>query len=176
MNRYVLGGVVVAGLSAGYGTADHILRQPERSDRIITLFQEVCLTPSRPGDDALIAAYGLLPQHLDHASRRWIDPVSESFLSIKGRRCSILTHAPESLSRAEAEEIGNQVDALVASTFPDLPFDPRAVFGDEALFRAWMTGENNAPDRWGIWFYAYPDWGGSAGSNLSFTSPPKPEA
>lgn len=139
------------------------------------LFHGICLAPELNGDspDALFSS--LTRTHDEGTARRWIDTDSGSFIRLGRTRCTVSTYAPHALTFDEAEELLDLTGAIAARDFPQLVYDPKTVMGNEALAKAWFTGSFSSPERWGIYHFAYPDWGDSAGSSLSFMAPPTPE-
>ncbi len=102
---------------------------------------------------------------------RWIDNETASYLSLGDDKCSINTIHPFAISRGDAEELLNLVEAIVEESFPKLPFDPKATMGPNSISKGWMQGSSFSPDRWGVFFTATPDWGESSGSSLFLASP-----
>ncbi|MBT8154865.1 hypothetical protein KMP13_13440 [Epibacterium ulvae] len=76
---------------------------------------------------------------------------------------------PFALSRDEAAELRDLVDVFARQQFPELAYDPKSTMGDTELATAWVYGAVATPERWGIYAFAYPDWGDSAGSIMSFS-------
>lgn len=101
----------------------------------------------------------------------WLDTVSASRLTFSPRRCQISTYQPFALSREEALELTTLAEAVTSSAFPELPFDPAATLGPQTISKAWLTGPLFSSQRWGVYFYAYPDRKDRAGSTLTLTLP-----
>ena len=175
MKKRVLLGIVAAGLAVGLGGASQICPKQTRAERMADLFHGICLAPALTGDspDALFSS--LARTHDEGTAQRWIDTQSGSFLRVAATSCTVSTYAPHALTFEEAEELLELTGVIVARDFPQLVYDPKAVMGDEALAKGWFIGSFSSPGRWGIYHFAYPDWGDSAGSSLSFKAPPTPD-
>lgn len=135
------------------------------------LFVEFCL-PHHRGENMLPKALAeFVAESSDLAGTRWIDNETASYLSLRASKCSIDTVHPFALSHEDAEDLLNLVATIVEKEFPDLPFDPKATMGPETLSKGWLEGPLQSPERWGVFFWAFPDWGDSSGSVLVLTSP-----
>lgn len=104
---------------------------------------------------------------------KWVDDRSASILHVDATRCNISTFAPLTLTYEEAAELRALINVFVPKQFPELTFDPKSTLGTAELATAWMHGAVASEERWGIYSFAYPDWGDSAGSILSFARPPQ---
>lgn len=171
MKKFILAAICASGFAIGFIVSSQIWPIPSRAERIARLFEEICLASAeaRLGETAfrLAGAHGL------SASGKgvWLDTVSASRLTVRPRRCAIETYPPFALSREDARELASLTESVTRRTFPDLPFDPASTMGPETISKAWITGPLRSRQRWGVYFFAYPDWKDSAGSTLNLTLP-----
>jgi len=161
--------VVAFGLAAGYIVGPLLWPQQSRAERSIEAFKSVCVARhlgspySGPNDLGFEESVG------QDGKPVWIDVKTAIFMSLEDNSCSLSTYAPHALTKWEAEQTLVFLEGVVSENFPDLPHDPGAQMG--SIHKAWMTGEIGSPTRWGVAFFAYPEWGDSAGSILSLSSP-----
>ena len=139
------------------------------------VFYEACLLPALTKGQPDTVLSSLSKAKDEGSARIWIDPKSASFLRLDEGRCSLSTYAPNALSYPDAEELLVYTTTLVATNFPQLPYDPGAQIGEEALSKGWLMGALGSPERWGIAHFAYPEWGEGAGSILLFFAPAHPD-
>ncbi|EBA15038.1 hypothetical protein RSK20926_04122 [Roseobacter sp. SK209-2-6] len=171
MKKQILIPVVLTGLLIGFLSASQLWPRPSRAEGIARLFVEYCL-PHHHGKDMRPKAMAeFVAERSDLAETRWIDNETASYLSLKADKCGINTIHPFAISREDAEELLNLVEAIVQESFPELPFDPKATMGPNSISKGWMQGSSFSPDRWGVFFWAFPDWGESSGSTLFLASP-----
>lgn len=174
MKKRILFGIIVAGFAIGLGAASRIWPEQSRAERIAELFYGICLAPVLTGDSPDTLLSGLTRTHDILGGKAWIDPQSMSLVEREKRRCEISTFAPHPLLYQDAEALLPLIEEIVSVDFPQLAYDPKAKMGDEALSKGWFLGAVYSPERWGIVYFAYPDWGDSPGSSLIFMAPPAP--
>ncbi len=117
------------------------------------------------------ASADLVPHAHTASSTQWIDQASASFLQLATRRCQVTTTHPFALSALDAKELLDLIAPIVAQEFSELPIDPKATMGPDSISKGWLLGKAQSPERWGVFFSAYPDWGASVGSILFLASP-----
>ncbi|MBY6139872.1 hypothetical protein KUV26_10535 [Leisingera daeponensis] len=171
MKLRVLLTLCAAGLAAGLLLGRMLQHEPSRPERTVQLFTDICVPFSHGQLSAPPEGLGLVRNDLLPRERRWTDPVSASHLRLDEHTCSISTNAPHALTKAEGDALAADIEQVVAATFPNLAFDPKATLGDDVLFRAWMTGKAASPQRWGVSVYMFPDRGERSGSLVSLTLP-----
>lgn len=159
------------GLIAGFTAASILWPVPSRAERIATLFKDYCLPYARGKDLTSQALIHLVAEGGDLGTTRWIDTKSASYLSFKPNRCVLETTHPFALSAVDAKELLDLIAPIVAQEFPELPIDPKATMGPDSISKGWLLGKVQSPERWGVFFWAYPDWGDGSGSSLSLYSP-----
>jgi hypothetical protein len=170
LKRHILFPVVATGLLAGFAIASIIWPVHSRAERLSDLFADYCL-PHHHGEDVTAKAEANLVLHKrTSSSTHWIDQVSGSFLELGKRSCLVTTYHPFALSAPDALELLDLTAAIVAEEFPELPVDPKATMGPESLSKGWLSGKVQSPERWGVFFWAYPDLGKSSGSSISLYS------
>lgn len=169
VDREKLLGVVLGGFVAGLLASAIALAPKPRVDRIAQLFEEICI-PSHFGQlNQSPEVWGFETVNNPDGSLIWIDPQTVVHLSIEKRGCRLETLAPYALSEKEALQLLDLVETIVEHRFPNLPYDPASRMG--SINKAWMTGDIGSSTRWGVAFFAYPDWGDGAGSILALYSP-----
>lgn len=171
MKKSILAPIVALGLIAGFTAASIFWPVPSRGERIATLFKSYCLPHHRGEDVTAKASADLVPHAHTASSTQWIDQASASFLQLATRRCQVTTTHPFALSALDAKELLDLIAPIVAQEFPELPIDPKATMGPDSISKGWLLGKAQSPERWGVFFSAYPDWGASAGSILFLASP-----
>ncbi|MFY0624432.1 MAG: hypothetical protein JXQ89_22375 [Pelagimonas sp.] len=170
MKPKILLPVVGIGLAIGFYGASLVLPPVSRVERIAQLFEDLCIQRAK--------GLQVDPLELGLRAENWRgpsygDPASLSFINLTDRGCDISTNHPFALSESEAQELKSRASALRDRHFPDLALDPGAQLG--SIHIGWAEGTVATPDRWGMFFFAYPDWGDSAGSVLIMGYPPKTE-
>lgn len=161
--------IVSFGLAIGYVGSQLIWSPPSRAERTIDVFKAICVARYLGEPDVSPLDLGFEESLSPDGQRVWIDGITALFLSLNETSCSLSTYAPHALKKWEAEQTLSLLEPLVSEVFPDLPHDPRAQMG--SIHKGWMVGEVGSQQRWGISFFAYPEWGDSAGSILSLSSP-----
>ncbi|WP_299932003.1 hypothetical protein [uncultured Pelagimonas sp.] len=166
-----LGLVVMIGFVVGYAGAGMLWPDPKRAGRIATLFEDICVTRAKgiPTDPM---AFGLYKIKWPESS--WLDVKSRSFLSLTNSGCEIRTAHPNALFERDAFELKRLVTALQVKHFPELSFDPKAQMG--SVFSGWESAPTGTRGRWGLFLFAYPDWGENAGSALFIRFPSAQDA
>ncbi|KPD13540.1 hypothetical protein AN476_04945 [Phaeobacter sp. 11ANDIMAR09] len=171
MKKQVLIPVVLTGLVIGFLSASQLWPRPSRAEGMARLFVEFCLPHHRGENMRPKALAEFVAESSDLAETRWIFNETASYLSLKASKCSIDTVHPFALSHEDAEDLLNLVETIVADEFPELSYDPKATMGPNSISKGWMQGSSFSPDRWGVFFWATPDWGESSGSTLFLASP-----
>lgn len=167
MKSKILLPVIGIGLAIGYYGASLVWPPVSRVERIAQLFEDLCIQRAK-GLQVDPLTLGLKAENWRGPS--YSDPASLSFINLTDRGCDISTIHPHALSESEAKALKPLVSALRDYHFPDLAFDPGAQMG--SIHIGWAEGAVATPDRWGMFFFAYPDWGDSAGSVLIMGYPP----
>ncbi|MEL0438179.1 hypothetical protein [Phycobacter sp. K97] len=157
MKLRILFPTVVIGLALGYGTASVLSPLPSRTERIATLFTDICIANHFGRDFGTPKDHGLVEVLDGFQKVLWIDPLSGAFLRLETAKCTIETHAPHALSRPEAEDVLTRLETIVPNALPDLPVDPDAVVGGNSVSKGWLTGPRGSLARWGVFFAAFPD-------------------
>lgn len=167
MKPKILLPVIGIGLAIGFSGVSLVWPPVSRVERIAQLFEELCIQRAK--------GLQVDPLELGLKAENWrgpnySDPASLSFINLTDRGCDISTSSPFAQSEAEAQALKSRASALRDRHFPDLAFDPGAQLG--SIYIGWTEGAVATPDRWGMFFFAYPDWGDSAGSVLTMGYPP----
>lgn len=169
MKLNILFPILCAGAVAGFFGASQFWPTPTRAERIATLFTQICLPNHYGRQLSDPEKYNLFEVVNFVGTTVWIDPLSASILTVDPSHCTIESHAPNALSAAEANALLILIEDIVATEFPDLPYDPKSKMG--SISKAWITGPVASPQRWGVYLFAYPEWGDAAGSRLSINTP-----
>jgi hypothetical protein len=167
MKITVLTATIAIGLAAGFLVARQLWPEPTRPERIAQVFEDLCIQRAK-GNAVSAERFGFQPPPSE--GEAYTDPMSMSFVRLTKRGCEIQTIHPFALTEAEAQDLLVRVTALRNKHFPDLPFDPGAVMG--TINAGWAFGRTASKERWGMFLFAYPDWGESAGSILTMYYPP----
>lgn len=161
--------IVIFGLAAGYIIGPLLWPQQSRAERTIEAFNAACV--ARHLGSAYSAPNDLgFEENLGQDGKQvWIDVKAAIFMSLENNSCRLSTYARHTLKKWEAEQTLVLLEGVVAEIFPDHPHYPGAQMG--SIHKAWMTGDVGSLNRWGVVFFAYPDWRDSAGSSLTLYSP-----
>ncbi|MFY0661882.1 MAG: hypothetical protein JXR15_15420 [Shimia sp.] len=173
VDREKLLGIVLGGFVAGLLTSAVALTPNSRAVQIAEFFEDICI-PNHYGQlNESPAAWGFETVKDTDGSPLWVHPKTATFLKFEPRKCGQETLAPYALSEIQARELLRLLEAIVKRRFPELSHDPNAQMG--SVHKGWAKGPPAHPSRWGVFFFAYPDWLESAGSTL-FIVAPKGEA
>ncbi len=157
MKQRTLFPIVIAGLALGFAAASTLWPTPSRSERLAFLFKDICVASHFGRDFGSPDDYGLVEVVDGFRDVLWIDLTTGALLRLESEKCTIETHDPYALSRAEAEELLAKLEIIVQSELPDLPVDPDAVVGGSSVSKGWLTGARGSLARWGVFFAAFPD-------------------
>ncbi len=171
MNKAFFICFLFACLGGGFLGASQLWPRESRAERIMWLFSQYCMPPYTQTLEATLDKR-LSRWTTSPDTAHWVDDRSASFLRVGVQQCSISTYAPFALSADDAADLRILVDAFAVEQFPELSFDPKPKLGVDALATSWMHGPRHSTQRWGIYSFAYPEQGDSAGSILTFTRPP----
>ncbi len=169
MKSKLLFPIVIFGLAIGYIVGPLLWPQKSRAERTIEAFKAVCVARLQGSPYSTPKDLGFEESLGQDGKQVWIDGRAAIFVSLADNSCSLSTYAPHALKKWEAEQTLALLEDVVAEGFADLPHDPGAQLG--SIHKAWMTGKIGSSNRWGVAFFAYPDWGDSAGSILTLYSP-----
>ena len=161
--------IVAFGLAAGYIVGPLLWPQQSRAERTVEAFKAVCVARHLGSPYSAPKDLGFEESVGQDGKPVWIDGKTAVFLSLEDNRCTLSTYAPHALKKWEAEQTLALLEDFVAKNFPDLPHDPGAQMG--SVYKAWTTGDVGSPNRWGVAFFAFPEWGDGAGSILTFYPP-----
>ena len=161
--------VLLGGFVTGLLGAANLSVSPSRAELIATHFEEICI-PNHYGNFHVSPAHWQFEVFLDTDGQPiWIHPKTAAILKFEPGRCSLSTLAPYELSAGEANELLQLVEQLVTNRFPELTLDPNAKLA--SITKSWAHGKGASPERWGVFYYAAPEWGKNATSDLSIRAP-----
>ncbi|WP_299418738.1 hypothetical protein [uncultured Shimia sp.] len=169
IDREKLTGVVLGGLVTGLLISAIALIPKSRAAQIAEFFEEICISNHYAQPTESLAAWGFEAVKDTDGSPLWVHPFTATFLKLEPRRCGLDTLAPLALSETQARELLRLLEAIVKRRFPELTYDPNAQMG--SVHKGGAKGPPAHPSRWGVFFFAYPDWQESAGSTLFLVAP-----
>jgi len=176
LNWKTLTTICIAGLIAGMAARAALSPPPPtRVERIVELFQKVCLPHHSGSITAPPKSLGLVQRNLWDGEDLWIDAISSSSVSLTSRRCKISTFAPFALDLENGKQLATEIEKIVAQKFPMLTLDPNAEMQVDDVFKIWMQGARGSKERWGVVLFVYvrPN---EAGSSLTLSRRPAVEA
>ncbi len=153
----------------GLAIGKSISEPQDRAERIVELFNSLCVPRFLQGTAPQPHRLGLVKMQAWPDELRWLDPQSASHLLVSERRCSIETSFPYSLSEEDGEKLAARISDLVSDKLSQLEYDPNVVMAK--ISHGWMTGELSSADRAGVTLHVYPDWGEGSGSLLTLYLP-----
>jgi hypothetical protein len=161
--------VLLGGFVTGLLGAAILSVSQSRAELIAAHFEEICI-PNHYGNLHVSPAHWQFEDVLDTDRRPiWIHPKTAAILKIEPGQCSLSTFAPHELSASEANDLLKLVEELVADRFPELSLNPNAKLA--SITKSWARGKGASPERWGVFYYAAPEWGENATSDLSIRAP-----
>ena len=176
MNWKTLTTICAAGLIIGLGSRAALSPPPPtRVERIVELFQKVCLPHHSGSITAPPKTLRLVQRNFLPGTDRWVDTVSSSFVSLTSRQCEISTYAPFALDLENGKQLATAIEKIVAQKFPMLTLDPNAEMQVDDVFKVWMQGARGSKERWGVVLFVY-SRPNEAGSSLTLSRRPAIEA
>ncbi len=169
IDRDKLAGIVLGGFVADLLISAVALKPTSRAVQIAEFFEDICIPHHYQQLTVSPTDWGFEEVKYPDGFPQWVHPESAAFLILEPRRCRIETHAPYALSEIQARELLHLLDGIVPRRFPELTYDPNAQLG--SVYKGWAKGRLAHPSRWGVFFFAYPDWQENAGSTLSIFAP-----
>ncbi|MGH1445913.1 MAG: hypothetical protein ACRBBO_07675 [Cognatishimia sp.] len=145
----------------------------ERVERVIHLFEKLCLEPYLTGTNAVPRDYDLVFFPNIAPKPKWGDQQSLIFLEKSDpRSCKISTPPEIAFSLRQSKRLETRLTELVELHFPKLPRD-KGIEGTALIAKGWLKGEIRSSERWGIYIWGNVTEDKKVHTFISFTKPNK---